>query len=98
MPFYADVGVDVAEHEVRPRVGGVGIAEPATAGDAVTMRAFIDEHFYENFIEIYEAEPEIRLVTCIDVLSPSNKRRGSEGWESSTSASATRSYLAVPTL
>jgi hypothetical protein len=45
------------------------------------MRAFIDEHFRENFIEIYEAGPELRLVTCIEVLSPSNKRPGTEGWE-----------------
>src|SRR5262249_60213888 len=46
-----------------------------------TMRAFIDEHFRENFIEIYEGDPDVRLVTCIEVLSPSNKRRGTEGWE-----------------
>lgn len=45
------------------------------------MRAFIDEHFRENFIEIYESNPDVRLVTCIKVLSPSNKRRGSEGWQ-----------------
>jgi hypothetical protein len=32
-------------------------------------------------VEIYEATPEQRLVTCLEVLSPSNKRRGSEGWE-----------------
>ena len=35
----------------------------------------------ESFIEIYEQAPEIRLVTCIEVLSPSNKRPGTEGWE-----------------
>lgn len=80
-PFYPDVSVEAAER-TRVRPGrGVAVAEPATASDAVTMRAFIDEHFRENFIEIYEADPEIRLVTCIEVLSPSNKRRGTEGWE-----------------
>ncbi|HEX5272354.1 MAG TPA: DUF4058 family protein [Gemmataceae bacterium] len=56
------------------------VADPETAG-AVTMRPFIDEHFRENFIEIYEADPEVRLVTCLEVLSPSNKRRGTEGWD-----------------
>src|SRR5437660_455617 len=45
------------------------------------MQAFIDEHFRENFIEIYEGEPEPRLVTCIEVLSPSNKRGGKKGWK-----------------
>ena len=57
------------------------MAESAAETTAVTMRAFIDEHFRESFIEIYEADPEVRLVTCIEVLSPSNKRRGTEGWE-----------------
>jgi hypothetical protein len=80
MPFYPDVGAHAVDRKDAPRVSGVAIADPAT-GDAVTMRAFIDEHFRENFIEIYKSDPEIRLVTCIEVLSPSNKRRGSEGWE-----------------
>jgi hypothetical protein len=83
MPFYPDVGLEAeaAERKDRPHVSRVAIVEPATASDAVTMRAFIDQHFRENFIEIYEADPEVRLVTCIELLSPSNKRRGSEGWE-----------------
>jgi hypothetical protein len=79
--FYPDVGVGVGQRERPPEAAGeVAVAEPA-ADTAVTMRAFIDEHFRENFIEIYEADPDMRLVTCIEVLSPSNKRRGSEGWE-----------------
>jgi hypothetical protein len=56
-PFYPDVGVEAAEHESAPEAGGVALAEPATGNDAVTMRAFIDEHFRENFIEIYAADP-----------------------------------------
>jgi hypothetical protein len=44
-----------------------------------TMRAFIEEEHREAFVEIYEATPEQRLVTCIEVLSPSNKRSGSDG-------------------
>src|SRR5208282_6135181 len=47
----------------------------------VTMRAFIQEEHREAFIEIYEASPGQRLVTSIEVLSPSNKRRGAEGWD-----------------
>lgn len=56
--------------------GDVAVAEPEIDADSVTMRAFIDEHTRENFIEIYESDPEVRLVTCIEVLSPSNKRPG----------------------
>ena len=39
-----------------------------------------DEH-REAFVEIYEATPEQRLVTSIEVLSPSNKRPGTPGWD-----------------
>ena len=34
----------------------------------------------EIFLEIQELDPQRRLVTCIEVLSPSNKRFGSAGW------------------
>jgi hypothetical protein len=45
------------------------------------MRAFVAEKFEETFIEIYAEGAERLLVTCIEVLSPSNKRRGTEGWQ-----------------
>ena len=45
------------------------------------MRAFIEEEHREAFVEIYEAVPEQRLVTSIEVLSPSNKRPGTPGHE-----------------
>ena len=45
------------------------------------MRAFIQEEHRETFVEIYAASPGQRLVTTIEVLSPSNKRPGTEGWE-----------------
>src|SRR3712207_9248145 len=45
------------------------------------MRAFIEEEHREAFVEIYEGTPERRLVTCIEVLSPSNKRPGTPGWD-----------------
>ena len=56
------------------------VTEPATETKAVSLWAFIDRRYRETFIEIYETEPEQRLVTSIEVLSPSNKRPGSEGW------------------
>jgi hypothetical protein len=68
-PIYRDVRSELPIPASRPSKSG-----------SVALRAFIDEHFRENFIEIYEAEPSPRLVTCIEVLSPSNKRRGTKGW------------------
>ncbi len=82
-PIYPDLGVEKASRGA-PRSGNTGdvaVAEPALEPGVVTMRAFIEEHFREIFIEIYEAEPATRLVTCIEVLSPSNKRRGKKGWK-----------------
>ncbi|HKI31183.1 MAG TPA: DUF4058 family protein [Gemmataceae bacterium] len=49
--------------------------------DSVAVRAFIEEEFAERFIDIYELKPERRLVTSIEVLSPSNKIGGSKGWK-----------------
>jgi hypothetical protein len=33
-----------------------------------------------GFLEIRELHPERKEITCIEVLSPSNKRRGTPGW------------------
>src|SRR5262249_45964747 len=64
-------GVDEKEQNgVAPDV----MVEAATNGEAGTMHPFIDEHFRETFIEVYESDPEVSLVTCIEVLSPANKR------------------------
>src|SRR5438105_11631284 len=81
-PLYRDVRIEESGLGDRvPETGGaVALAEPVV-DTSITMLAFIDEHFRENFIEIYEAEPEPRLVTCIEVLSPSNKRGGKKGWK-----------------
>jgi hypothetical protein len=81
--IYPDVAVEkpAADRRGARSRDATAVAEAALENGSVSMRAFIDEHFRENFIEIYEADPEIRLVTCIEILSPSNKRRGSEGWK-----------------
>src|SRR5262249_1388916 len=47
---------------------------------AVDMEAVVETEFRELFIEIHELDPAHRLVTGIEILSPSNKRRGSVGW------------------
>jgi hypothetical protein len=82
-PMYADVGVGrpMVEGRTAKSKGEEAKAEPAVDVGSVTMQAFIEEHFRENFIEIYEAEQERRLVTCIEVLSPSNKVSGEKGWD-----------------
>lgn len=39
-----------------------------------------EEEHRETFVDIFEANPELRLKTSIEVLSPSNKRAG-PGWD-----------------
>jgi hypothetical protein len=70
-----------------PRGRRAGSGEPGTAAVAIAevepvdLRAFIEQEYEEKFIDIFELEPERRLVTSIEVLSPSNKRRGTRGWK-----------------
>jgi hypothetical protein len=79
----ADVGVySIGRPEQAPSSGGpVIVAEPALSLEPKTLRAFVAEEYREAFLEIYETEPEWRLVTCIEVLSPSNKRPDTTGWK-----------------
>jgi hypothetical protein len=81
-PFLPDVGVTSSAREADADAGsGTALAEPATESTPLSLRAFIEEEYRETFVEVYEADPERRLVTCVEVLSPSNKRRGSPGWD-----------------
>ena len=76
-------------HSFKADISVVSTAQPhATAGTALaepsapySVRAFIEEEFRETFLEIREADGDHRLVTCIEVLSPSNKKPNSQGWE-----------------
>src|SRR5581483_2259371 len=80
--FVPDVSVTSRQPGAPRRPPGAAVAEPAVeTEDAVLMEAFIAEHFRETFLEILEPRADEPLVTCIEVLSPSNKRRGGEGWE-----------------
>ena len=56
------------------------VPEQEAATDSVPMRAFIAEEFKETFVEIYAQRDERILVTCIEVLSPSNSP-ATEGWD-----------------
>jgi hypothetical protein len=46
----------------------------------ITMLALVRTEFHESFLEIREAYGDRQVVTAIEVLSPSNKRFGAEGW------------------
>jgi hypothetical protein len=77
-----DAKVTVRRSRGKPRTkGSVAVAKRNGAIKPVPMRAFIEAEHRETFVEIYEADPKQRLVTCIEVLSPSNKRPGTPGWE-----------------
>jgi hypothetical protein len=49
--------------------------------EPVRLRALSPEDHRETFLSIYDFETEKRLVTRIELLSPSNTQRGSEGWK-----------------
>jgi Protein of unknown function (DUF4058) len=80
-PFIPDVSV-TTERRRKPsqKKGGAAVAHRVIKPGPVLMRAFIQEEHREAFVEIYEATPEQRLVTSIEVLSPSNKRPHTPGW------------------
>ncbi len=79
--FKPDVGVlSPTGRERKPRNGSSTAVIEEQSTDEVTVRAFIDEEYRENFIEIFEEEEsQPQLVTCLEILSPSNKRARSKG-------------------
>jgi hypothetical protein len=80
-PFLPDVSLAAPRGRKKGgKKGGTAVAEPATENKPHVLRAFIEEEHREEFVEIYEIKPEMRLVTSIEVLSPSSKRPNSEGW------------------
>src|SRR4029077_9823465 len=50
-------------------------------GAPLTMQAFIAEGHRELYLTIRDLNDQERVVTHIEILSPSNKRRGTEGWD-----------------
>ena len=56
-------------------------AATATLERPIVMQAPLELEQHEPFIEIYDVRPERHLVTGVEVLSPSNKRRGTPGWD-----------------
>ena len=78
-----DVAVTESKTSKKPRKkkgGGAAVAEPGEFAGSIPMQAFVAEKFRETFVEIYLQGEERTLITCIEVLSPSNKRPATEGW------------------
>jgi hypothetical protein len=81
-PFLPDVTVATPRGRKRgSKKGGAAVAEPAAEQKPHVLRAFVEEEHRETFVEVYESDPRLRLVTTVEVLSPSNKRPGTPGWE-----------------
>jgi hypothetical protein len=83
--FLPDVSVEAPRKEGRRpgRPKGGAVATLARGADeSLSIRAFIEDRHREAFLEIFEATTtEHRLVTSIEVLSPSNTRPGTTGRE-----------------
>jgi len=64
----------------------VAASPPATSlasdGEAapISIQAMVETEYREVFVEIRLPPPAKKLVTCIEVLSPSNKCAGTKGW------------------
>lgn len=71
LPFAPDLQVTVPAEEVVP---------PAVNPEWMVIKTFASEPFREWFCEIRDPSDDELLVTSIEVLSPSNKRKGTEGW------------------
>jgi hypothetical protein len=81
-PILPDVTVTTRRTKKDPTAtGGAVVRQAAGETAAVAMRAYVAEEHREGFVEIFEADPEQRLVTTVEVLSPANKRPGTPGWE-----------------
>ena len=84
-PRQGDVSISLSLGR-EPRDGNLNVAileQPLAIVDpeSVSMVALEQVEFREPFVEIRSLDPARSLVTTIEVLSPSNKRRGTKGWK-----------------
>jgi hypothetical protein len=81
--FWSDVSVASAAAApaatVAASLTGTSLA-PDGETAPIAMQALVETEYREVFLEIREPPPAKTLVTCIEVLSPSNKRPGTKGW------------------
>lgn len=74
-----DVSVQERQKDVTHQTSPAAVEE---AGDEwVVMYGTQHEEIRESFIDIRDLETNNRLVTSIEILSPTNKRPNSKGWD-----------------
>jgi hypothetical protein len=85
--FLTQPDVGVAQLRSGHHPGGPATAAATAVQEAfqgqqgpITMRALVETEYREGFLEIRQVQPERKLITCIEVVSPSNKRPGTPGW------------------
>jgi hypothetical protein len=81
--FEPDVAVlsgKSSKRKTRKPKSAASVADEPTAAGAVLMRALIKAEYREPFLEIHQVDPDRKLVTGIEALSPSNKRPDTKGW------------------
>ena len=74
--FKPDVGIKTTASGEREAARQTLVLEDP----AVEMEGLVEAEFREMYLEIHEMDPQLRLVTGIEVLSPANKRPGTVGW------------------
>jgi hypothetical protein len=83
IPLVPDISVAATRRpkKVERKSKGMTPAAPAQGAIApVLIPALIKAPYREPFIEIRQVDPEHKLITGIEVLSPSNKRPNTKGW------------------
>jgi hypothetical protein len=78
--FLPDVAVASSRGPARAGRKAKGRAPAQGEAGAVIMRASVKAEYREPFLEIRQADPEHKLITGIEILSPSNKRPNTKGW------------------
>ena len=76
--------VTVASHrkptKTRKAKESAGAQAVQSESRSIMMRALVKAEYREPFLEIRQVDPERKLITGIEVPSPSNKRPGTKGW------------------
>lgn len=80
--FLPDVTVASRRGPARAERKSKGSGRVAARGEpgVVIMRALVKTEYREPFLEIRQVDPEHKLITGIEVISPSNKRPNTKGW------------------
>lgn len=75
--------VEVIRKPDHPAASSRGQGGPVAIVDSplTEMHALIEYEEREIFVDVYKLNPDRQLVTSVEVLSPTNKRRGSAGWD-----------------